>query len=248
MRTRTAGDGRRRARSALLAVAGSAALLAGSGTVASAAPAEPLSCDRVNQSQRITLVGTVAEYSYSESYASGGRPTRYAEDHHRWDIGSVTIEVATCHRSGGPATSWQFISPAVVTPRYDGLVEVKGTLEMDGFRGRGWATTARRVDPTSILTGADICERGFVWGPIGQILNLPLPLPYVGSVGQWVATKILPSDKLHCSGLGSFRQPVTFTASGVPRVGTGSSTFVWSASVNGPYKGVKEWTVSIHQV
>jgi hypothetical protein len=230
-----------------LATVGCGLLLAGGGAVTNAAQAAPISCDRVNQNQHVTLVGTVHEYAYSESYSSGGRPSRYAERRTSWDIGSVTIGVATCHRPGGSATSWQLISPAVVTPKYDGLVVSKGSFQIDGFRSRAWATTADRVNATSISTRADICERGFVWAPIGAVLSLPLPVPFVASVGQWVATKVLPSDRVHCSGLGSFQQPVTFTVSGAPRVATGSTTFVWSASVNGPYKGVKEWTVTIHQ-
>jgi hypothetical protein len=164
--------------------------------VATTRPAAP-ACLRTVEGQSLRIVGAVTEDAYVETYFSGGRPSHGQSEISRWGIGSIAVRAATCQT---PSRRWRLINPVSVTPRYEGI-DAAGKL-----RGsRGWGLAPRRLQRSALQIDAIRCDRGWLWSGAKAILGLPLPIPYLASVGQWLGGLVLPNDKTGCIRLTELR-------------------------------------------
>jgi hypothetical protein len=166
----------------------------------------PPACLRTVEGQRLRIVGTIREDAYVETYMSGGRPSRGQSTITRWQIGTIDLVAATCQRASG---RWRLVNPISVTPHYEGI-DGNGKL-----RGSvGWGLAPRQVDPAALRIDAIRCQRGWLWSGAKAILGLPLPIPYVASVGQWLTGLALPNDRTGCVRLADLRVGLVIARTG----------------------------------
>lgn len=155
-------------------------------------PAQAATCV---ESQRFRLTGTITHVAESWQYSSGGKPRLISTSRHDFAAGSNTLEVTTCKIAG----KWKLMSPVGVTTTYSGLAANGSTLVVTNAK-RGFGTPISRVSASAVVTSPVECKNvaGFT-GVAKEIFGLPLPLPWWGSVGAWVATKLSPDrSKTHC--------------------------------------------------
>lgn len=218
-------------------------LLAPPSAATAASARSTASCALINENQTRTLIGTLTEDRYSETYSGGGRPQTSNHKITRFSMGTLAIRATTCRENG----RWRVLDPVVLTPQYANMSS-NGSVK---FGATSWGLSPARVRDRSLSLRAVWCRTSKVWSGVKGLLGVPLPGSFTFALGQYVASQagvaFLPSDRTRCRKIIGATVRFGFGKRGRLKLRTVSGQRNYLVQDLGDMKIKKDWRVTAQQ-